>query len=93
MKSAKAAMPFFELSIADRASGLEAFTRMLRCRAYLGQLCRMWFLVSVVSSDSSHGQDVELGERGRKDLLNSPVYECPVLHWTTCPKTSLLFLR
>ena len=53
----------------------------------------MWFLVSVVSSDSSHGQDVGSGERGRKDLLNSPVYECPVLHWTMRPKTSLLFLR
>ena len=29
MKSAKAAMPFFEPSITERASGLEAFTRML----------------------------------------------------------------
>ena len=73
MNSASAVMPSFEPRRTDRVRDLEAFSRMLRCWEYLVQSWRMWFLVSIVSSSSSQGHVMGSGERGRKDLLNSPV--------------------
>ena len=73
MNSASAVMPSFEPRRTDRVRDLEAFSRMLQCWEYLVQSWRMWFLVSIVSSSSSQGHVMGSGERGRKDLLNSPV--------------------
>ena len=73
INSARAAMPSFVPRRTDRVRDLEAFSRILRCWEYLVQSRRMWFLVSIVSSSSSQGHVMGSGERGRKDLLNSPV--------------------
>ena len=68
----------------------ETFRRVFLWSEYLGHSRRMCSLVWMVSL--SHGQVMGSSEWGRKACRNSPVYECPVLHWVRRPKSSRLFL-
>ena len=72
---ASASMPSLVPRISGRDMLFATFSRMLRCCSYLGHSSRMWVLVSRVSS--SQGQVTGSGDRGRKDLRNSPVYAWP----------------
>ena len=69
--SARAAIPVSEPRRFESARCLEAFRRMCRYWAYLGQSLMMWFLDSRVLL--SHGQFWGSGERGRNARRNSPV--------------------
>ena len=89
--SASAAIPSLEPRISGMAMSLDAALSIFRCCVYLGHSLKMWVLVSRVSS--SHGHVFGSGERGRKELRNSPVYECPVRHCVMRPKISRLSLR
>ena len=62
--SDNAAMPVLEPSSSGNERYLDAFKRILRWWAYLGQSLRMCVLVSVMSP--SHGQEVGSGDRERK---------------------------
>jgi hypothetical protein len=84
--SESAAIPSLVPSRVGMCRELDAWTRMLRWLLYLGHSLMMWFLVSRISL--SQGQWLGSGERGRKDRLNSPVYEWPVRHWRRRPNTS-----
>ena len=68
--SVSASMPFLVPRISGRDRLFETFSRMLRCWLYLGHSSRMWDLVSRVLL--LHGQVFGSGDRGRKDLRNSP---------------------
>ena len=69
--SDRASIPSFVPRRTDKERAIEAFTSILRCWLSLGQLRRMWFLVSVISL--SHGHELGSGDWGRKDCQNSPV--------------------
>ena len=58
--SDRASIPSLVLRRSDRDRALEALTSILRCRVYLGQSRRMWFLVSVISL--SHGHELGSGD-------------------------------
>ena len=58
--SDRASIPSLVPRRSDRDRALEALTSILRCRLYLGQSRRMWFLVSIISL--SHGHVLGSGE-------------------------------
>ena len=68
--SDNAAMPTLEPSKTGMERVFDAFNRILRWWAYLGQSLSMCDLVSVMLS---HGQEVGSRDMGRKVWRNSPV--------------------
>jgi hypothetical protein len=77
-KSERAEIPFLVPSRVGMCRFLAASTKILRWLLCLGHSLSMWSLVSMRLM--SQGQWFGLGERGRKDCCNSPVYEWPVRH-------------
>lgn len=69
--SESAAMPSLVPSKDARERPLEALAKSFRCRWYLGQSLRMWFLVSRMSP--SQGQVVGSADRRMNDWRNSSV--------------------
>ena len=90
-KFESAEIPSFVPRISGRAMVLDTSFSMSRCWENLVHSLRMCSLVSRVSL--SQGHVTGSCDSGRNERRKSPVYEWPVRHWMTRPKTSRLFVR
>ena len=83
-------MPSLVPSNVGRAIVSDASCRIYLCWEYLVHSRSRCSLVCRISL--SQGQVTGSSECGRNDLLNSPVYAWPILHWVRRPKSSRLSL-